>query len=176
MATEPAEVAQYLTTTVEDGTLVLRFEHPSGNLRVQHLRVAVTADQLMAVAAGGGSVVKATGAFAAPTFALEATSGSVINADLRVRDLTVSGHGGSVLTLTGQADKLTLSASGGSIYNGNDLLATACQAQANGGSIVHLSAKQTLTATADGGSSIKYHGSPQVVTKQANGGSTIKGS
>lgn len=175
VATEPAELAQYLTTTVADGTLTLRFEHPGGNVRGQHLRVAVTADQLTAIAAGGGSVVKASGAFAAPTFALEAASGSVVHADLRVRDLTVSAHGGSVLELTGQADKLMLSANGGSIFSGTDLLATACQAQANGGSIVRLSAKDSLTATADGGSSIKYHGSPQVTT-HASGGSTIKGS
>lgn len=175
VSTEPAELAQYLTTTVEDGTLVLRFEHPGGNVRSQHLRVAVTASQLTAVQAGGGSVVKATGAFAAPTFALEAASGSVVHAALTVRELTVSAHGGSVLTLKGQADKLTLSANGGSIFNGAGLLAAACQAQAGGGSIVHLSARQTLTATAEGGSSIRYQGGAQATT-HVSGGSTIKGS
>ncbi|MGI4738634.1 MAG: head GIN domain-containing protein [Janthinobacterium lividum] len=175
VSTEPAELAQYLTTTVEEGTLVLRFEHPRGNERGQHLRVAVTADQLTALTAGGGAAVTARGAFAAPTFVLDASSGSAIRADLTISDLTVHQNGGSVVTLNGQAAKLQLEVNGGSVFSGNDLAAATCQAQANGGSIVHLYTKDSLTATANGGSTIKYHGSPQV-TKQASGGSTIKGS
>ncbi|WP_223651190.1 head GIN domain-containing protein [Hymenobacter psoromatis] len=175
VSTEPAELAQYLTTTVEDGTLVLRFEHPNGNVRSQHLRVAVTADQLTALTASSGAAVTARGAFAASTFVLDASSGAAVRADLAISDLTVRQHGGSVVTLNGQVAKLLLDVNGGSVFSGNDLATTTCQAQANGGSIVRLNTKDSLTATADGGSSIKYHGSPQV-TKQANGGSTIKGS
>jgi hypothetical protein len=175
VSTEPADMAQYLTTTVEDGTLVLRFRHPGSNVSTRRLHVAVTASQLTALVAGGGSAVKATGAFAAPTFALEAASGSVVRADLNTRDLTARLSGGSVVNLDGQATQLTLDAQGGSIFGGNGLQANTCQVQAGGGSIVKLNAKDSLTATADGGSSIKYHGSPQV-TKRASGGSTIKGS
>jgi hypothetical protein len=175
VSTEPTEMAQYLTTTVEDGTLVLRFQHPSSNVRTQRLHVAVTASQLTALTASGGAAVKATGAFAAPTFALEASSGSVVRADLNTRDLTARLTGGSVANLDGQATQLTLNAQGGSIFGGNGLQTNICQVQAGGGSIVKLNAKDSLTATASGGSSIKYHGSPQV-TKQASGGSTIKGS
>lgn len=175
VSTEPAELAQYLTTTVEEGTLVLRFEYPHGNARGQHLRVAVTADQLTALTAGGGAAVTARGAFAAPTFVLDAASGSAVRADLTTSDLTVRQHGGSVVTLNGQAAKLLLDVNGGSVFSGSDLATTTCQAQANGGSIMRLHTKDSLTATADGGSTIKYHGSPQV-TKQANGGSTITGS
>jgi len=173
--TEPAELAQYLTTTVEAGTLVLRFEHPRGNVRGQHLRVAVTADQITAITAGGGAAVTARGAFAAPTFVLDASSGSAVRADLTASDLTVRQHSGSVVTLNGQAAKLLLEVNGGSVFSGTDLATATCQAQANGGSIVRLHTKDSLTAIANGGSTIKYHGSPQV-TKQANGGSTIKGS
>jgi len=175
VSTEPAELAQYLTTTVENATLVLRFDHPRGNVQGQHLRVAVTADQLTALTASGGAAVTARGAFAAPTFVLDASSGSAVRADLTTSDLTVRQHGGSVVTLNGQAAKLLLEVNGGSIFSGSDLATATCQAQANGGSIVRLNTKDSLTATANGGSTIKYHGSPQV-TKQANGGSTIKGS
>ena len=175
VTTEPAELAQYLTTTVEDGTLTLRFERPRGNARGQHLRVAITADQLTALAASGGAAVTAHGAFAAPTFALDADAGAAVRADLATTDLTVSQHGGSVVNLNGQAAKLTLDVNGGSVFSGSALAATTCQAQANGGSIVRLNAKDSLTATANGGSSIKYQGSPQVTT-QVHGGSTIKGS
>ena len=175
VSTEPAELAQYLTTTVADGTLTLRFEHPRGNARGQHLRVAVTADQLTALAASGGAAVTARGAFATPAFALDATAGSFVRAELTISDLTVSQNGGSVVTLTGQAAKLLLSVNGGSVFSGGELETASCQAQANGGSIVKLTAKDSLTATANGGSSIKYRGSPRVTT-QVSGGSTIKGS
>jgi hypothetical protein len=175
VSTEPADVAQYLTTTVEDGTLVLRFQHPSSNVRTQRLHVAITASQLTALVASGGAAVKATGVFAAPTFALEATSGCVVRADLSTRDLTARLSGGSVVNLDGQATQLTLDVQGGSIFGGNGLQTNTCQVQAGGGSIVKLTTKDSLTATASGGSSIKYHGSPQV-TKRASGGSTIKGS
>jgi len=175
VSTEPAEYAQYLTTTVEDGTLVLRFQHPHNNVSTQRLHVAVTASQLTALTASSGSAVKATGAFAAPTFILDAASGTVVRAELNTRTLTARLSGGSVVNLDGQANQLTLDVQGGSIFGGNGLQTNTCQVQANGGSIVKLNAKESLTATADGGSSIKYHGSPQVM-KRANGSSTIKGS
>jgi hypothetical protein len=175
VSTEPAEYAQYLTTTVEDGTLVLRFQHPGSNVSTQRLHVAVTANQLTALTASSGSAVKATGAFAAPTFALDAASGTVVRAELNTRNLTARLSGGSVVNLDGQATQLTLDVQGGSIFGGNGLQTSTCQVKANGGSIVKLNAKESLTATADGGSSIKYHGSPQVM-KRSSGSSTIKGS
>ena len=88
-------------------------------MRTQRLHVAVTASQLTALTADGGSAVKATGAFAAPTFILDAASGSVVRADLSTRDLTARLSGGSVANLDGQATKLTLDVQGGSIFGGN---------------------------------------------------------
>ncbi|MGI4832764.1 MAG: head GIN domain-containing protein [Janthinobacterium lividum] len=169
----PAEYTDDLKTTVADGVLTLRFEHPNGNVRVQRLHVAITADQLTALTAGGGAAVTAQGAFAAPEFQLELTGGAAVRADMATTNLVVDQSGGSTLSLNGQATKLTLDVSGGAVFNGAQLQATTCQAQASGGSIVRLSAKDQLTASASGGSSIKYHGAPQV-TKSASNSATIK--
>lgn len=170
----PAELASYLKTTVEAGVLTLRFEPLQGHVRTERLLVTVTARQLTALTASSGAAVDASGAVAAPTFALDASAGAAVRAELNVRELTVRQDGGSVINLGGQANRLTLTADGGSIFKGGRLQAATCRADADGGSVVQLYAKDELTASADGGSTIKYQGSPKV-TKKVDGSSIIKG-
>jgi hypothetical protein len=138
------------------------------------LRVAVTADQLMSLAASSGAAITASGPFATPDFQINLSSGSVLRADINVSVLIIRQNGGSVIDLTGQAPRCDLNLTAGSVFNGDKLLTNRAQIDASSGSIAKLAVKEVLLAEASGGSSIKYYGSPEV-TKNATGGSSING-
>jgi hypothetical protein len=172
---------EHILTKVSDGVLNVHYDNPderAGNSKKErqqrHLRVAVTADQLTALAAGSGAAVTASGPFAAPDFQFDISSGAAVRADINVGVLIVRQNGGSVIDLTGQAPRFDLKITSGSVFNGDKLLTNRSQIDASSGSIAKLAVKEVLLAEASGGSSIKYYGSPEV-TKNASGGSTISG-
>jgi hypothetical protein len=172
---------EHILTTVRDGVLNVHYENldeRDGNSKKERqnrkLRVAITADQLSMLAASSGAAVTASGAFAAPDFQFDISSGAAVRADINVGVLIVRQNGGSVIDLTGQAPRFDLKITSGSVFNGDKLLTNRSQIEASSGSIAKLAVKEVLLAEASSGSSIKYYGSPEV-TKNATGGSTISG-
>lgn len=171
----------HILTKVSDGVLNIHYDNPderAGNSKKDRqqrkLRVAVTADQLMSLAASSGAAITASGPFATPDFQINLSSGSVLRADINVSVLIIRQNGGSVIDLTGQAPRCDLNLTAGSVFNGDKLLTNRAQIDASSGSIAKLAVKEVLLAEASGGSSIKYYGSPEV-TKNATGGSSING-
>lgn len=164
-----------IKTTVEDGVLVIKYETPDDNVRrntsTQHLRVAVTADQLTALEAGSGAAVDAKGDYAAPNFQLDVSSGASLRADMATTDLTVRQGSGSVVTLKGKAPHLDIRTGSGSVFNGKDLQTDKCEAQASSGSTLKIAVRETLVAEASSGASIKYQGAPAVTKRTGSGGS-----
>ena len=172
---------EHILTTVRDGVLNVHYENlderdnnSKKDRQNRKLRVAITADQLTMLAASSGAAVTASGAFAAPDFQLDISSGAAVRADLNVGVLIVRQNGGSVIDLTGQAPRFDLKITSGSVFNGEKLQTNRSQIEASSGSIAKLAVKEVLLAEASSGSSIKYYGSPEV-TKNATGGSTIAG-
>jgi hypothetical protein len=172
---------EHILTTVRDGVLNVHYENlderdnnSKKDRQNRKLRVAVTADQLTMLAASSGAAVTASGAFAAPDFQLDISSGAAVRADINVGVLIVRQNGGSVIDLTGQAPRFDLKITSGSVFNGEKLLTNRSQIEASSGSMAKLAVKEVLLAEASSGSSIKYYGSPEV-TKNATGGSTIAG-
>ncbi|AMJ67282.1 head GIN domain-containing protein [Hymenobacter sp. PAMC 26628] len=169
------EMRDRIKTTVEDGVLVIRYENPDSDTRrntsTQHLRVAVTADQLTALTAGSGAAVDAKGDYAAPNFQLDVSSGASLRADIATTDLTVRQGSGSVITLKGKAPHLDIRTGSGSVFNGKDLQTDKCEAQASSGSTLKIAVREALVAEASSGASIKYQGAPTVTKHTGSGGS-----
>ena len=172
---------EHILTKVSDGVLNIHYENldeRAGNSKKDRqnrkLRVSVTADQLMSLAASSGAAVTASGPFATPDFQINLSSGAALRADLSVNVLIIRQNGGSVIDLTGQAPRFDLNLTAGSVFNGEKLLTNRAQIEASSGSIAKLAVKEVLLAEASGGSNIKYYGSPEV-TKNAIGGSSISG-
>ena len=170
-----AELRDRIKTTVEDGVLTIHYENPDDNNRrnssTQHLRVAVTADQLTALTAGSGAAVDARGDYAAPTFQLDVSSGASLRADIATTDLTVRQGSGSVITLKGKAPHLDIRTGSGSVFNGKDLQTDKCEAQASSGSVLKIAVREALVADASSGASIKYEGAATVTKRTGSGGS-----
>jgi len=169
------EMRDRIKTTVENGVLVIRYENPDDNIRrntsTQHLRVAVTADQLTGLAAGSGAAVDAKGDYAAPNFQLDVSSGASLRADIATTDLTVRQGSGSTVILKGKAPHLDIRTGSGSVFNGKNLQTDKCEAQASSGSTLKIGVRDALVAEASSGASIKYQGSPTVTKHTGSGGS-----
>jgi hypothetical protein len=172
---------EHILTTVRDGVLNVHYDNPderAGNSKKDRqnrkLHVAVTADQLSALAASSGAAVTASGPFATPDFQFDISSGATVRADINVGVLIVRQNGGSVIDLTGQAPRFDLKITSGSVFNGDKLQTNRAQIDASSGSIAKLAVKEVLLAEASGGSSIKYLGSPEL-TKNVSGGASISG-
>lgn len=172
---------EHILTKVSDGVLNIHYDNPderAGNSKKDRqqrkLRVAVTADQLTALAASSGAAVTASGPYAAPDFQINLSSGAALRADISVDVLIVRQNGGSVIDISGQAPRFDLNATAGSVFNGDKLQTNRSQIDASSGSVVKLAVREVLLAEASGGSNIKYYGSPEL-TKNVTGGSTIGG-
>ena len=167
-----------LTTTVSDGTLVIGYDREglSGMFRSpRQLRVAVTADQLTALAAGSGSSVESSGNIAAASaFELSVSSGASLRAELGTAALTVRESSGSTVALSGRATSLDLKVGSGATFNGKNLQTARCRAEASSGSSVRVAVKDDLVANASSGASVSYSGSPQV-TKHVSSGGSVSG-
>ncbi len=171
----------HILTKVVDGVLNVHYDNPderAGNSKkdrqLRKLHVAVTADQLMSLAASSGAAITASGPFNTADFQINLSSGSALRADINASVLIVRQNGGSAIDLTGQAPRCDINLTAGSVFNGDKLLTNRAQIEASSGSIAKLAVKEVLLAEASGGSNIKYYGSPEV-TKNATGGSTISG-
>lgn len=164
-----------ITTAVHDGTLVISYDRSglAGRFHTsQNLQVAVTADQLTALAAGSGSTVESSGNIAAAgSFALDVSSGASLRAELGTAALTVRESSGSTVALSGHAASLDLQVGSGATFNGKSLQTDRCRAHASSGSSVRVAVKDDLVAEASSGASVSYSGSPQVTKHTSSGGS-----
>ena len=167
------ELRDRIETTVKNGVLTLRYEQPKpwrNDRRNQHLRVAVTADELTALTAGSGAAVRTTGDFDAAEFRLDVSSGASVKAGLATTTLTVRQSSGSSADLSGHATTLDVQSSSGAECDAKDLLADRCRAQASSGSSIRIAVKDDLVAQASSGGSISYKGSPQLTKSTSSGG------
>ena len=172
---------EHILTKVVDGVLSVHYDNPderAGNSKkdrqTRKLRVAVTADQLTALAASSGAAVTASGSYADPDFQVDLSSGAALRADINVGVLIVRQNGGSAMAISGQAPRFDLKITSGSVFDGDKLQTNRSQIDASSGSVVKLAVREVLLAEASGGSSIRYFGSPEL-TKSATGGSSISG-
>jgi hypothetical protein len=79
-----------------------------------------------------------------------------------------------VLNAAGTAAALAVRADGASSVQMSELTVAEATADARGGSRVHVTATDSLEATASGGSTISFGGDPTEVTQDAEPGSTIR--
>ena len=167
------DVLSLVETRVEDGTLQVRFK-PHSHLHGDH-RVAVTirTPRLRAVAASGGSFVRATFTRAGQA-AIEASGGSELHLrGLDAERLTVQGSGGSILELAGRAGTLDLQMSGGTRLLGHDLSVKDVSLQASGGSQGEVRADGRIRGSLSGGSELHVRGAARA-TVATSGGSSVE--
>ncbi len=152
------ETLPLVETRVENGALHVGFK-PHTQVRGEHpVLVTIEVPQLRAVAASGGSLVRARLTRSADV-ALQASGGSELHiGGIDADRLSVQGSGGSVLDLSGRASTLELQMSGGTRLEGRDLSTRDASLQASGGSQGELRADGSVHGSLSGGSAVHVRG------------------
>jgi len=101
-------------------------------------------------------------------------SGSHLNGEVEIGDVTFNLSAGSHVTLSGSAGNLMIDANGGSHVKLADLAVVDANVEANGGSHVTVYPSSTLDVVAKGGSHVTYLGSPTLGTIDTDGSSSFK--
>ena len=176
-----ADLRDHILIKVVSGVLSIQYEDLDESARERtdkklarldkKLRVAVTADHLTALLANSGASVTATGAYAAPDFQLDVSSGASMKADINVGVLIVRQSSGSTVALSGQAPRFDLRLSSGSTFDGTALQTNRSQIEATSGSTAKLAVREVLLAEASGGANIRYTGAPELTKNVSSGGS-----
>lgn len=129
---------------------------------------------LESVSASAGTTIRTKGAIKHPSIVLEASSGSLIDAEVESSSITVSSSSGANIKCHGKTEQASLQTSSGSVIDANNLESCRATAEASSGSSITISASESVQAQASSGSSIAYTGTVKegaVIRKQSSGGS-----
>ena len=167
------EVLSLVETRVEDGTLRVGFKPHTGWSGERKVSVTVQTPRLRAIAAAGGSFVRATFAREART-SLDASGGSELHIrGIDAEQLSVQGSGGSVLGIEGRAGALDLQLSGGTRLLARDLATRDVTVQASGGSQGEVRADGRIRGSLSGGSELHVRGGATAAVA-TSGGSSVE--
>jgi hypothetical protein len=167
-----AETLGLVEVRVEDRALHVGFK-PGTHLRGDHrVSASIQTPQLRAIAASGGSLVRAT-LTRAEESALLASGGSELHVrGVDANRLSVQGSGGSVFEVDGRAETLDLQMSGGTRLEGRNLSLKDVVVQASGGSQGELRADGQIRGSLSGGSELHVRGGARAKVA-ASGGSSV---
>ncbi len=152
-----------IITEVENNVLKIYTNENINSSSAQKVKLNFT--NVSKIESYGGADVFSTNTISVDQLALEASSGSDMDLDVRTKTLDAQSSSGADLVLSGNTDKLFLKSNSGSDIDASKLEADVCNAYANSGSSIALKAKNKLYATASSGGDIIYYGSPKLVEK-----------
>jgi len=162
-------------THVEEGALHVGFKPHTHWRREGRVTVSIKAPQIRAIAASGGSLVRAALTRATQS-ALEASGGSELHIrGIDAERLAVEGSGGSVLEMEGRAGTLDLQMSGGTRLDASNLSVKDVTLQASGGSTGKLHAQGRIRGSLSGGSELHVRGGATTAVTTTGGSSVETG-
>jgi hypothetical protein len=165
------DVLPLIEMRVEDGALRVGFKPDTRFRGDRRVSLTIQTPRLRAVAASGGSVIRA--AFTrAEESAAEASGGSELHLrGIDANQLSIQGSGGAVIELDGRAQTLDLQMSGGTHLRGRNLSIKDVVVQASGGSTGDLRADGRIRGTLSGGSELHVRGSAKAKVASSGGSS-----
>jgi hypothetical protein len=163
----------YLTSTVDDGTVVL--DSRSGHNTSGDIHYELTLPTLDGVViAGSGSAhgtVVAGGSFTVTV----SGSGSAALDGLAVTTVTVQLSGSGDIHLTGTTDAQAVQLDGSGTYLGSDLTSHTSDVRIDGSGNAHVNAINQLDAQISGSGNISYTGTPALTTQISGNGTVSAG-
>ena len=139
------------------------------------MNIKIKMPTLEALKTSGGVSAKGTGIINGKKIKLESSSGSSIDLQVEVEEVTGESSSGSTLVLTGKALEADLSASSGSSIEADKMLVNKVTADASSGSSILIQPLISIDGKASSGGSVKYVGSPKEVKRDESSGGSVSG-
>lgn len=166
-------IQEHIKTTLSGSTLVIESDYNSFENATMNIKIKMPT--LEALKTSGGVSAKGTGIINGKKIKLESSSGSSIDLQVEVEEVTGESSSGSTLVLTGKALEADLSASSGSSIEADKMLVNKVTADASSGSSILIQPLISIDGKASSGGSVKYVGSPKEVKRDESSGGSVSG-
>lgn len=165
-------ILKYVITNVSDKNLSIKIKGLT-NVRNATINVYLIVPSITKVTTSASAEVRSTETINnADKLSFNASSGSLINANVDAPSISGDASSGADIILSGRTKNLTAESSSGSKVDLFALLAENATASASSGASILLSASVGINANASSGGNIKYKGgAPSVVKNVSSGGS-----
>ncbi|RUT68977.1 DUF2807 domain-containing protein [Flavobacterium cupreum] len=161
-----------ITTTVENGTLVIRCKY--GSFRnISSKRVIVKMPVINKIDASSSASVQSRNVLQGQDIDLETSSSATMNVIVESDNISCSSSSGSSIRIEGKALKIITNASSGASVNAGKLLANEVEASASSSGSLEVHPILSLKADASSAGSILYNSAPKTIEKTVNSGGSV---
>lgn len=164
-------ILDLIGTDIRNGKLKI---HAIENIGRATKKVYVTLPAVTGLYASSGSHLTAENMIQADKLHVDASSGAMLNANVKVTDMEIDASSGANITLSGNAKEVYVDGSSGANIKANDLMTLSCNADASSGANISIDVADNLTAEASSGGNISYKGNPSVQKNKSVSGSVHK--
>jgi hypothetical protein len=152
---------QYITTTVEFGTLVISTTQSICSSSTVSISIGI--GTLSCLSAAGKDQITASGAITAQNLSLQFSGSDTLTLDLTATGLTTSINGQATVNLTGSVPSHTISVSGNGTLNAPEFAVNSFTTHTSGAGKYNVSVADTMTLHTSGSSIVNYSGNPTIV-------------
>jgi len=132
-------------------------------------------EDLHLIKSSSGSTISSEDYFNQKEIKIEASSGSLVQLNLKVKQATIDVSSGANINLKGTSIYFEAEASSGSRIDAEDLKTKECIVDASSGASIDIYNEGSIEASVSSGANIDYYGNPEKVsTNETNPGGRIK--
>jgi len=164
-------IMDLIGTDIKNGKLKI---HSIENIGRATKKVYVTLPTVTGLHASSGAHLTAENMIHADKLDVDASSGAMLDANVKVTDIEIDASSGANITLSGSAKEVYVDGSSGANIKANELMTLTCNADASSGANVSIHVQDNLTAEASSGGNISYKGEPNVQKNKSVSGSVHK--
>ena len=162
---------EHITTTVENGTLVITSDENIDECESKKIRVKMPT--ISSLETSSGASITGQNTLIGPNLNVKTSSGSEIDVEVEMDAVDCESTSGSSITIKGKALTLTTSSSSGSEIAAKDLMVNEVTAESTSGSSTGVHPIESLRAKAYSGGGIDYNHTPRTITKEESSGGSI---
>lgn len=164
-------IMDLIGTDIRNGKLKI---HAIENIGRATKKVYVTLPKVSGLIASSGSHLATENMIQADKLLVDASSGAIIDANVKVTNMEIDASSGANISLEGTAKEVFVDGSSGANIKANELQTLVCNADASSGANISIDVTDNLTAEASSGGNISYKGNPSVQKNKSVSGSVHK--
>lgn len=164
-------IMDLIGTDIRNGKLKI---HAIENIGRATKKVYVTLPKVSGLIASSGSHLATENMIQADKLQVDASSGAIIDANVKVTNMEIDASSGANISLEGTAKEVFVDGSSGANIKANELQTLVCNADASSGANISIDVTDNLTAEASSGGNISYKGNPSVQKNKSVSGSVHK--
>lgn len=171
------EYMDRIKTVVENGVLKIYIDNDGLDWKWRKnvkFKAYVSVRELTSLHASSGAIAKTGDVINVGNLDLDASSGAIIEAEFRGKQIKSDNTSGAITTLKGSAEAISVEASSGAMFKGYGMSVVNCNADASSGAVIHITVTKELSAEASSGGVVNYKGGGLIRNIRTGSGGSVK--